>query len=77
MRDGEADMPAEMWAAWLRDVHPGASSDQDVGALIDAVARGNRPTELLADARAYGRLMRAQGAEPLCVTDWLDEATPT
>lgn len=77
MRDGAADMPAEMWTAWLRDVHPGERSDQDTGALIDAVARGNRPTELLAGARAYARLIRSQGGVPVSVTDWLDQTMPT
>lgn len=77
MRDGEAEMPAEMWVRWLYDVHPGARSERDVGAFKDAVGRRNKPTELLDDARAYARLVRAQGVESQVVEEWLDDARPT
>jgi hypothetical protein len=77
MKDGKADMPAEMWVRWLYDIHPGEQSERDVGAFKDAVGRRNRPTELLDDARAYRRLVLSQGIESLSVEQWLDDARPT
>lgn len=77
IRDGDAEMPAETWLRWLYDIHPGERSDRDVAAFKDAVNRKNKPTELLADARAYARLVKSQAIDGLSVEDWLDLARPT
>lgn len=77
MRDGDSEMPAEMWVWWLYDIHPGERSPRDVAAFKDAVGRRMKPTELLDQARAYGRLVRAQEMESESVEEWLDRARPT
>lgn len=65
----------EKWMARLYEEHPGERAPTDAGALVDALARGVQLEELLLAARAYGRLIRAQGGEGcLSVERWLDGA---